>query len=99
TVTELEARTRADRRKIDALEHQLSTLKLRVVEAESSAVPPLPVEVRAPEPAPEAEEYGRVVGVDEDGVEIVYVGDAAREGSVTPRLPAYASARPAPATG
>jgi tol-pal system protein YbgF len=108
TVTELEARTRADRRKIDDLEHELSSLKLRVVEAEASPVPSLPVEVRAPtsgvaggrpadQTAEPAEEYAQVVGVDENGVEIVYMGDAAREGSVAPRLPpgvgSYAPAR------
>lgn len=90
SVTELEARARSDRRKLDDLEHQLTSLKLRVAEAE--AVPKLPVEVRAPAAVPDAdmagEEYAEVVGVDEDGVEIVYMGDAARGGSVTPRLPA-----------
>lgn len=88
SVTELEARSRSDRRKLDDLEHELTSLKLRVAEAES--VPKLPVEVRAPAAAPadEAGEYAEVVGVDEDGVEIVYMGDAARGGSVTPRLPA-----------
>jgi tol-pal system protein YbgF len=89
TVTELEARTRSDRRKMDDLEHELTSLKLRVAEAES--VPKLPVEVRAPVAVVEdnmAAEYAEVVGVDEDGVEIVYMGDAARAGSVTPRLPA-----------
>ncbi|HWN66722.1 MAG TPA: tol-pal system protein YbgF [Haliangium sp.] len=104
TVTELDERTRADRRKIDDLEAELSSLKLRVVEAEANPVPSLPVEVRAPRsPAPEeatpvdpsAEEYGQVVGVDENGVEIVYMGDAARQGSVTPRLPGAGSYPPA----
>jgi tol-pal system protein YbgF len=103
TVTELEARTRADRRKIGDLEHELSSLKLRVAEAEANPVPSLPVEVRGPAPDvagggtveqgadPAAEEYGQVVGVDENGVEIVYMGDAARPGSVAPRLPPGAS--------
>lgn len=74
---------------MDDLEHELTSLKLRVAEAES--VPKLPVEVRAPVAVVEddmAGEYAEVVGVDEDGVEIVYMGDAARGGSVTPRLPA-----------
>lgn len=74
---------------MDDLEHELTSLKLRVAEAES--VPKLPVEVRAPVAVVEddmAGEYAEVVGVDEDGVEIVYMGDAARAGSVTPRLPA-----------
>jgi tol-pal system protein YbgF len=99
TMTELEARTRADRRKIDDLEHELSSLKLRVAEAEANPVPSLPVEVRAPASAEDAaaEEVGQVVGVDENGVEIIYMGDAAREGSVAPRLPASADSRPSPA--
>ncbi|WP_428265291.1 tol-pal system protein YbgF [Haliangium sp.] len=91
-VSELEEQTRSDQRKIDELEHELSMLKLRVVEAEAQRVPELPVEVLAPEPAwddPVAGEDGpmQVVGVDSDGVEIVYVGDAARPGSVQPRAP------------
>ena len=99
TVTELESRTRADRRKIGDLEHELSSLKLRVAEAEANPMLSLPVEVRAPTPTADetGEEYAEVVGVDENGVEIVYMGDAARAGSVAPRLPAYAAARaPAP---
>lgn len=98
TVTELEARRRSDRRKLDDLEHELSSLKLRVVEAEANPVPSLPVEVRAPDVAEgePGEEYAQVVGVDENGVEIIYMGDAARQGSVAPRLPPGAGSYPAP---
>jgi tol-pal system protein YbgF len=96
STAEIDARARSDRRKLADLEHELTSLKLRVAEAEADAVPRLPVEVRAPAAAPAApteedmagEEYAQVVGVDEDGVEIVYMGDAARSGSVAPRLPA-----------
>ncbi len=92
---EARAAERAQQRKVAELEHKLSTLKRRLVDAEANQVPDLPVEVRAPdEPAPDEREYGHVVGVDEDGVEIVYAGDAARPGSVTPRLPRHLEPTP-----
>lgn len=106
----MEARSRSDRRKIRSLEHELSTLKRRLVESEREAValPPLPVEVRVPEegepalaretrePGPGGRaEAGEVVGVNDDGVEIVYVGEAARDQSVRPRgpVPSYVPSR------
>lgn len=81
TVTELRTDRRAQDRKLRDLQHQLDDL--RATAAMTSAVPVLPVEVAAPPgaagaaaaaPAPGA---ARVVGVTEDGTEIVYEGDAA----------------------
>lgn len=106
TVTRIDARSRADRRKIEDLEHELTTLKRQIAERPAATLPPLPIEVREPDapdpedagvqsPAP-APEAGEVVGVDDEGVEIVYVGDAARDESVRPRQPPSWSA-PAPA--
>ena len=95
----MDARSRADRRKIADLEHELTTIKRQIADRPASALPPLPIEVREPEaqePAPEDAgtqgpamdpEVGEVVGVDDDGTEIVYVGDAARNESVRPRQP------------
>lgn len=108
-VDRMEARFRSDRHKIRSLEHELSTLKRRIAESEPAVLPPLPVEVRAPEEevpqmaqetrepgAGERAEAGEVVGVNDDGVEIVYVGEAARDKSVRPRVsaPSYIQSRP-----
>ena len=69
----------------------LLTDKLHTAEREAQAVPALPVEVVAPEPTDSYE----VVGVDEDGVEIVYVEDAADPRTVTARrLPNVRSPNP-----
>jgi tol-pal system protein YbgF len=77
TVAELRTDRRAQGRKLRDLQHQLDDL--RATTAMTGAVPVLPVEVAAPPgpaaaPAPDA---ARVVGVTEDGTEIVYEGDAA----------------------
>jgi tol-pal system protein YbgF len=76
TVTELRTDRRTQDRKLRDLQHQLDDLHATGAMA---AVPVLPVEVAAPPsvaaaPAPDA---ARVVGVTEDGTEIVYEGDAA----------------------
>lgn len=107
SVREVDARSRVAQRKVDALELELATLKRRLIDAEENQLPSLPVEVLAPEAAAAAAEpvedypadpaldgeYAQVVGIDEDGYEIVYAGDAARPGSVTARLPRQRSAR------
>jgi len=77
TVTELRTDRRTQERKLRDLQHQLDDL--RATTAMTGGVPVLPVEVAAPPgalaaPAPDA---ARVVGVTEDGTEIVYEGDAA----------------------
>lgn len=71
TVTDLRAERRSQDRKVADLEHQLAMLKNNSAEAE---IPPLPVEVVAPPSTTEQ----RVVGVADDGTEIVYEGEAAR---------------------
>jgi tol-pal system protein YbgF len=80
TVSELRADRRAQDRKLRDLEHQLA---LAHDKAPSEGAPPqLPVEVVAPPPATTAsgvplEPGARVVGVADDGGEIIYEGDAA----------------------
>ncbi|HET7501523.1 MAG TPA: tol-pal system protein YbgF [Kofleriaceae bacterium] len=77
TVSELRTDRRAQDRKLRDLQHQLD--EARASAAAVAVVPVLPVEVAAPQPpagspAPDA---ARVVGVTDDGTEIVYEGDAA----------------------
>jgi tol-pal system protein YbgF len=73
TVTELRTDKRSQERKLRDLQRQLDLERAKIVSAQvDMSVPPsLPVEVAAP-PATE-----RVVGVTDDGTEIVYEGDAA----------------------
>lgn len=72
SVAELRAERRVQDRKIRDLEHQLA---LAVVKSrQGDPVPQLPVEVVAPPAVPEGQ---RVVGIADDGTEIVYAGDAA----------------------
>jgi tol-pal system protein YbgF len=74
-VAELRADHRAQDRKIRDLEHQLALAKEKQV-VDAAPVPQLPVEVVAPANGGVAEGQ-RVVGVADDGGEIVYEGDAA----------------------
>ncbi|MEO8844718.1 MAG: tol-pal system protein YbgF, partial [Kofleriaceae bacterium] len=71
-VSELRADRRAQDRKIKDLEHQLALSK----ESQPVDVPQLPVEVMVPAHVVNPGD-ARVVGVAEDGTEIVYEGDAA----------------------
>jgi tol-pal system protein YbgF len=88
TVAELRSDRRAQDRKLRDLQHQLDELRARAPAGEP-AVPPLPVVVAAPlaapvpAPAPASPDGPRVVGVSDDGTEIVYEGEA-----VTGRPPA-----------
>jgi len=75
TVADLRADRRAQDRKLRDLEHQLALAKEK--SAGDAIVPQLPVEVVAPPGAPIAPNGGRVVGVADDGSEIIYEGDAA----------------------
>jgi tol-pal system protein YbgF len=94
TVSELRGDRRAQDRKLRDLQHQLDELK---VHASASDVPALPVVIAAPNPAtaaaaataaPIPPDAARVVGVADDGTEIVYEGDAARvRTAVSPPLP------------
>jgi tol-pal system protein YbgF len=111
-VGQLRAQIRRDRGKKRDLENQIFILKDRVdtAELERDRAGPtvrLPVEVLAPDEAEvEAEasdgaggndsDY-QVVGVDEDGVEIIYIGDAAKDHSVRPSMEMYEDSAPSPA--
>jgi len=80
TVTDLRADRRIQDRKLADLRHQLDELRAKVVTGGlDGAVPMLPVEVARPagSPVPAAPGAARVVGVSDDGTEIVYEGDAA----------------------
>jgi tol-pal system protein YbgF len=74
TVAELRADRRAQDRKLKDLEHQLALARANTLTAD--AVPQLPVEVVAP-PTAGLPDGQRVVGVADDGGEIIYEGDAA----------------------
>jgi tol-pal system protein YbgF len=76
SMTELRADRRAQDRKIRDLEHQLAMAREKTVTTSDSAMPHLAVEVVAP-PGAAMPEGQRVVGVADDGSEIVYEGDAA----------------------
>lgn len=71
-VADLRADRRVQERKLRDLEHQIAQLKAASTTME--ALPTLPVEVVAP---PAYGEGQRVVGVADDGSEIIYEGDAA----------------------
>jgi tol-pal system protein YbgF len=75
TVADLRADRRAMDRKVRDLEHQLAIAKEK--SAGDVIVPQLPVEVVGPPSAPVAPNGGRVVGIADDGSEIIYEGDAA----------------------
>jgi tol-pal system protein YbgF len=85
TVTELRSDRRAQDRKVRDLERKLDDLRAKQATDTAASVPVLPVEVVAPPSAPAAAPDGpRVVGVADDGTEIVYEGDAASLRSVQP---------------
>jgi len=77
TVSELRTDRRAKDRKLADLQHQIDALRATAVTDGIGPVPVLPVEVAGPSGAAPAPEAARVVGVTEDGTEIVYEGDAA----------------------
>lgn len=95
TIVDLESSARRDRDKMRDLENEVHVLKGELRRREGAPVPRLPVEVRAPAPAPASVPAPsppapdeELVLLEEDGVEVVYVGDAAKDGSVRPeRLP------------
>ena len=80
-VTELRDERRAQDRKLRDLQHQLDKLRADKVSALVAQMPALPVEVLGPAggaaAAKEASDGSRVIGVADDGTEIVYEGDAA----------------------
>jgi len=81
SVAELRADRRAQDRKIKDLEHQLALAKEQV----AAPIPQLPIEVAAPPSASAAvasvgslaPDAPRVVGISDDGGEVIYEGDAA----------------------
>jgi tol-pal system protein YbgF len=77
TVSDLRNDRRAQDRKLRDLQHQVDELRGRGAGEPIGPVPVLPVEVAAP-PGPPAPgpDAPRVVGVADDGTEIVYEGDA-----------------------
>ena len=76
TVTDLRTDRRAQDRKLRDLQHQLDDLHAKQGGAASEGlVPVLPVEVAGPA-VPPTSDGSRVVGVADDGTEIVYEGDA-----------------------
>lgn len=85
TVAELRADRRAQERKLRDLQRQLDLVRAQVATAVIDGAPPsLPVEVAGPVASPSAAsgapplpDGARIVGVTEDGTEIVYEGDAA----------------------
>lgn len=105
-VADLRADRRIQDRKLRDLEHQLAEAKVKAASIEP--VPQLPVEVIAP---PAYAEGQRVVGIADDGSEIIYEGDAALgraaaidherlrpvAADVTKRAKPKTSARPTPA--
>ena len=74
TVSELRGDRRSQDRKLRDLQHQLDELKGK--SAAIDAMPALPVVVAAPAPVAPAADAARVVGVADDGTEIVYEGAA-----------------------
>lgn len=96
TVTQLRTDRRAQERRLRDLQHQLDDLRARIATSViDGAMPPLPVEVAGPPPS-SAPETSRVVGVAEDGTEIVYEGEAAaiRPAAAVPAAPEREPAPP-----
>src|SRR5262249_28448634 len=92
TVVELRAQKRAQDRKLDDMQHQLDQMRSKQVSAVVD-MPSLPVEVAAPPPgaAPPVERTDinpnqRVVGIADDGGEIIYEGDAAAGRQAVPEI-------------
>jgi len=97
TVGELRGDRRAQERKLRELEHEIAELRAKA--ASDAAVPSLPVEVAVPAAAAAVAAPGapRVVGVTEDGTEIVYEGEAVVGRSAAPVAPSQdASDEPPP---
>ena len=76
-VTQLRDERRAQDRKLRDLQHQLDKLRADKVSALVAQMPALPVEVVGPAASKDAGNGSRVIGIADDGTEIVYEGDAA----------------------
>lgn len=80
TVSELRTERRTQERKLRDLQKQVDLARAQTVTAALEGMPQLPVEVAGPEKpiaSPSTPGSPRVVGITEDGEEIVYEGDAA----------------------
>jgi len=77
SVSELRTERRTQERKIRDLQRQVDLARSNVVIAAMEGVPQLPVEVAGPDKPAVTTNGSRVVGITEDGEEIVYEGDAA----------------------
>jgi tol-pal system protein YbgF len=95
SVDELRDERRAQDRKIRDLEHELDQVRAKMVTSAVDGMPNLPVEVVAPPNAPSGPGE-RVVGVDDDGGEIVYEGDAAAGKPAVPDEEPHRAPPPAP---
>lgn len=76
-LNELREERRAQDRKMRDLQHQLDKLRADRVSTLVAQMPALPVEVVGPAPSANTAPNERVMGVTDDGMEIVYEGDAA----------------------
>jgi tol-pal system protein YbgF len=94
TVSDLRNDRRSQDRKLRDLQHQVDELRSKAASEPLGPVPALPVEVVGPAVAvaPAAPDAPRVVGVADDGTEIVYEGDAI----VRPVAPVAPDDAPAP---
>jgi tol-pal system protein YbgF len=77
SVSELRTERRAQERKIRDLQRQVDLARAKNVTAAFEGIPQLPVEVAGPDKPAITTNGSRVVGITEDGEEIVYEGDAA----------------------
>jgi tol-pal system protein YbgF len=101
TVTGLRTDRRMQDRKLRDLQHQLDEAHAKLATTMfDGPMPQLPVEIAGPTTgaAAMAPEGGRVVGVADDGTEIVYEGDAAssRMTTLSSTVPAFDEEAPAP---
>jgi tol-pal system protein YbgF len=95
SVDELRDERRSQDRKIRDLEHELDQVRAKIVTSAVDGMPSLPVEVVAPKTAP-SDPGERVVGVADDGGEIVYEGDAAAGRPAVPDEEPRRAPAPAP---
>lgn len=93
TVSDLRTDRRTQDRKLRDLQHQLD--ELRATQPAEAALPQLPVEVAAPaQPHASNGDGARVVGVTDDGTEIVYEGEAVAGRTTTLTAPPPADDEP-----
>jgi tol-pal system protein YbgF len=94
-VDELRDQRREQDRKLRDLQHELDQVRAKMVTSAVDGMPNLPVEVVAPANAP-TDTGQRVVGIADDGGEIVYEGDAAAGKPAVPDEEPHRAPPPAP---